>query len=163
MRSLALALAAILPLTAAAQSPAPQPAPAQEWSPPLADAPETPAPESGLDLIERGAGIIFENLLREVQPEMEGMARGLDQTLDRFAPVFNDLATLMDDIGNYQTPERLPNGDILIRRRPDAPPPPPVGNALRDLTRPTPDAPGTPEPAPDATPRPLPSDPPIEL
>ena len=31
---------------------------------------------------------------------------------------------LMDDAKNYQAPERLENGDILIRRRADAPPPP---------------------------------------
>lgn len=141
MRSLALALAALLPLVAAAQAPAP------EWTPPPADPPESQGPESpddGLGLLERGVGSFFENLLRDVQPQMEDMARSLDQTFDRFAPVFDDLAALMDDIGNYQTPERLPNGDILIRRRPDAPPPPPIGNALRDLTRPAPEAPQAP-------------------
>jgi hypothetical protein len=36
------------------------------------------------------------------------------------------LLALMDDIGNYQPPERLPNGDILIRRKPDRPLPPPA-------------------------------------
>lgn len=145
----ALALATALPTPTVAQSPqpAPVPSPQEEWSPPLADDPQETQPESGMDLIERGLGTLFENLLRDVQPQMEEMARGLDDTFNRFAPVFDDLGSLIDDIGNYQTPERLPNGDILIRRLPDAPPPPPI-NSLRDLTRPSPDAPGDDVPAP---------------
>lgn len=148
MRSFALVLSAALPLAAVAQSPAPMPS--EEWSPPPATEPGgATESESGLGLIERGVGTVFENLLRDLQPQMEDMARGLDQTFNRFAPVFDDISTLMDDIGNYGAPERLPNGDILIRRRPDAPPPPPVGNALRDLTRPSP---AVPAPEPDNAP-----------
>jgi hypothetical protein len=30
---------------------------------------------------------------------------------------------MIDDLSAYEMPERLPNGDILIRRRADAPPP----------------------------------------
>lgn len=159
MRSLAFAFALILPLSAAAQTPESAPSPAEPWSPPPADAPQAAEPESGLGLIERGLGTIFEDLLRDVQPQMEEMARGLDETFNRFAPVFDDLASLIDDIGNYRTPERLPNGDIIIRRRPDAPPAPPIGNALRDLTRPDRDAPD----APPVTITPAPSGPSIDL
>ena len=44
-----------------------------------------------------------------------------------YRPVLDKLARLMDDIGNYELPpERLANGDILIRRKAGAPPPPPL-------------------------------------
>jgi hypothetical protein len=31
------------------------------------------------------------------------------------------MGELMDDVTSYELPERLPNGDIIIRRSPDAP------------------------------------------
>lgn len=169
-RLAALLLTVALPMSAAAQ------APAEPWSPPPADPPRGEVPpageptgdaESGSDLIQRGLGTLFENLLRDVQPQMEEMARGLDRTFNRVAPVFDDLGALIDDIGNYQTPERLPNGDIIIRRRPDAPPPP-QADALGDLTRPdtpseTTPPPGTPAPDTPADRPVVPSAPAIEL
>ncbi|WP_162784644.1 hypothetical protein [Paracoccus suum] len=138
--------------------PAPQPpiivVPAPGWqqtAPPppqvriQAPSPTPAPPEAGADLIERGAGILLDNLLTEMQPTFEEMARGLDGVANKFGPALEDLGSLVDDIHNYQTPERLPNGDILIRRRADAPPPP-ASNALRDLTTPQ-DTPGTTPPA----------------
>ncbi|MCQ0971554.1 hypothetical protein MLD63_14105 [Paracoccus sp. TK19116] len=111
------------------------PAMAQDgWTPPLADqAPRVvPEPgaepeaeeERGLDLIERGAGLLFQQLLDDASPHLDRMGRDLSGALSQFAPAMNDLAALVDDIGNYEAPERLENGDILIRRRADAPPPP---------------------------------------
>jgi hypothetical protein len=40
-------------------------------------------------------------------------------------PMARELAALLGDVRNYDPPERLPNGDIIIRRKPGAPPPPP--------------------------------------
>lgn len=60
------------------------------------------------------------------------------------AALIDGLRLLMDQLQSYQSPEVLPNGDIIIRRRPPAnaaPPPEPE----------RPDAP----PSPDNKPRPL--------
>lgn len=145
------------------------------WSPPRADdAPPAEAPgassadageapgDSGAEMIERGVGIILDNLLNEMRPTFDSMARGLDETARKYGPVLEDLATLIDDVGNYQAPERLANGDILIRRRPDAPPPPEIPQSLRDLTTPGGEAPA-PEPDAPAAPQPDPSQPQIDL
>lgn len=145
------------------------------WSPPRADdAPPAEAPgessadageasgDSGAEMIERGVGIILDNLLNEMRPTFDSMARGLDETARKYGPVLEDLATLIDDVGNYQAPERLANGDILIRRRPDAPPPPEIPQSLRDLTTPRGEAP-VPEPDAPAAPQPDPSQPQIDL
>lgn len=70
---------------------------------------------------------LMENMFRRAQPHLEGLARDMGGLMDDYAPVFEDLGRLMDDIGNYDLPpERLPNGDILIRRKAGAPPPPPL-------------------------------------
>jgi hypothetical protein len=82
---------------------------------------EDPAPaDDGFDLMEEGAKLLFEGIMREMAPRLDDMAR----TLQEAEPVLRSLLALVDDLGNYQAPERLPNGDILIRRKPGAPPPP---------------------------------------
>ncbi|MDO5631320.1 MAG: hypothetical protein Q4G22_05710 [Paracoccus sp. (in: a-proteobacteria)] len=129
---------------------APQPAPEPQ--------PETP--DQGIDLIERGAGILLRGLLDELAPQMNAMSRDMTDALALMGPALSDLSVLVDDIGNYQTPERLENGDIIIRRKPGAPPAPPVGEGLRQFTQP--DGPALPAPVvPDL---PLnPDQPPLEL
>lgn len=69
---------------------------------------------------------------QDVEPEPEGpglfergadlMMRGL---LEQLGPLVNDLESAMvvlggvvERLGGYEAPEILPNGDILIRRRP---------------------------------------------
>lgn len=39
---------------------------------------------------------------------------------DRMSPMVEQLKDLVDDMNAYQAPEMLPNGDIIIRRKPDA-------------------------------------------
>ncbi|MDO5648498.1 AAA+ family ATPase [Paracoccus sp. (in: a-proteobacteria)] len=92
------------------------------------------AQDDGFDLIERGLGLLFQNLLDEIGPDLDDAARGLGGAMNRLAPAMQDLGVIMDDIRHYELPQRLDNGDILIRRRPDAPPPPPIGDDLRRLT-----------------------------
>jgi len=63
----------------------------------------------------------------------EGSRLILGGLLEEMGPVLRALEALVDDIAVYELPERLPNGDILIRRAPDAPPPPPDGTLEPDI------------------------------
>lgn len=90
--------------------------------------------ETGLSLMERGARLLMEGLLQEMEPALEG--------LDELAPTLRDfaqemgpaLAELMNEIKDwsaYHPPEVLPNGDIIIRRK--SPPPPDVPQDQIDI------------------------------
>ena len=101
---------------------------------PLATAPvlaqeAEPETDEGFSLMEEGARLIFRDLLNEMGPaldEMEGFAEDVQPALRQFAeemgPALAQLMHLIDEVGYYTPPEVLPNGDIIIRRRDDAPP-----------------------------------------
>ena len=92
---------------------------AQEWSPPGAETetgPESGA-ESGGDIFERGLESFMQNMLKEAEPHLDRLGRDLGETVNSLRPILGDIGTLMDDVKNYQAPERLENGDILIRRK----------------------------------------------
>ncbi len=139
MKPLLTALFLALPLTAVAQ----------DYEPPAAT--EAPRPDEGQrdlgddiggdlgGILERGAESFFEDLLNDLEPQMDIIGRKLGSRMEALGPVFDDLGNLMDDIRNYQAPERLENGDILIRRKPGAPPPPVVSEKFQDLTKPAPE------------------------
>lgn len=112
---------------------------AQAWSPPSAESADPGADSEGGGLLERGMENFMQNMLKEAEPHLERLRRDLGDTVDSLRPLMGDIGNLMDDVKNYQAPERLENGDILIRRRADAPPPPVVGNSLRELLRPAPE------------------------
>lgn len=86
---------------------------------------EPEVPDIG-ETLDGSLDTIFDNLFRRAEPHLQGLAQELHGTFSELAPAFRELGGLIDDIGNYEPPERLPNGDILIRRRADAPPPPPL-------------------------------------
>jgi hypothetical protein len=94
--------------------------------------PEQPAePDSGLSLMERGAQMFFEGLMREVEPtlrDLEGVMREMEPALkdfvDKMGPALTTLLGKVDDLANYDPPEMLPNGDIILRRKPAVPPAP---------------------------------------
>ena len=148
---LAAALAAPLALpqgaTAQVVTPAPQTAPQPEtpFEMPRADDPPPGAPSDPLRFpdIQRAPGEapspldeLMNNMLRRAQPHLEDLARDMGGLVNDYAPVFEELGRLMDDIGNYELPpERLPNGDILIRRKAGAPPPPPLEELPNFLPR----------------------------
>jgi len=73
----------------------------------------------GLDLLSEGARTIMEGLLDEMRPMLEEAQPFFEEEV---APFFANLWALIDDVTSYEMPERLPNGDIIIRRSPDAPP-----------------------------------------
>lgn len=88
----------------------PAPAPAQDTQ---SDAQE------GLSLMERGMKLLFEGLMSEMEPALGEMAEAMKQ----LEPMARDLAAMIGDVRNYEAPVQLPNGDIIIRRKPGAPPP----------------------------------------
>ena len=73
----------------------------------------------GLDLLGQGSRMILEGLLDEMRPMMEEVRPFLEEEL---VPLLERMGEVVDDLSYYELPERLPNGDILIRRSPDAPP-----------------------------------------
>lgn len=84
--------------------------------------PEEPGTERSL--MEEGARMFLEGILREMEPalrDLEGMAGEIEPALRDFAqemgPAFADLLGKVDDLSNYHMPEMLPNGDIIIRRK----------------------------------------------
>lgn len=91
-------------------------------SPLPALAQETPAPEAeaedGPSLMERGLALFFEGFQQELEPALEGMGDALTE----MKPAMDSMMGMIDDMTNYQMPEMLENGDIIIRRKPDAPP-----------------------------------------
>ena len=90
MRRAALILAAALATVVAG------PAAAQEVEP------------EGRGLVERGAEMVMRGLLQEMAPAIDDLERTM---------------TLLDGvigrIEEYEAPEMLPNGDIIIRRKPE--------------------------------------------
>ena len=48
-------------------------------------------------------------------------AGGNDRAKQIMRRLLSDLYRLIDDFDAYEMPERLPNGDIIIRRKPPAP------------------------------------------
>lgn len=78
----------------------------------------------GLSLFGEGARMILEGLRDEMEPMLEEMRPFFEEEM---LPFLQSLSGLIDDLAAYEMPERLPNGDIIIRRRPDATPLPEIG------------------------------------
>jgi len=80
--------------------------------------------DNGLTLMERGAQMFFEGIMREMEPAMkdlEGLAERMGPEVKRFVdemgPAFADLMEKIDDFSAYHPPELLPNGDIILRKK----------------------------------------------
>lgn len=67
--------------------------------------------QDGLSLLEQGARLFFRGLADEMEPALKGLAENIE-------PAMRELLGLIDDFDAYEMPERLPNGDIIIRRKP---------------------------------------------
>lgn len=87
---------------------------------------------SGLSLMERGAQMFLEGILKEMEPAVEDlqdladdMGPALRQFADDMGPKLSELLGEVEDWSVYMPPEVLPNGDIIIRRKPDHPMTPP--------------------------------------
>ena len=97
-------------------------------APPLAAQEE----DRGLSLMERGAQLFLEGILREMEPAIEefgGLAEEVAPALRLFAqemgPKLAEILEEVEDWSRYEAPEMLPNGDIIIRRKPEPPAPSP--------------------------------------
>lgn len=76
--------------------------------------------EDGFSLMERGLRLLFEGLIEDMEPALDEMAKAMQE----LEPMVRQLAELIGDVQYYDPPERLDNGDIIIRRKLGAPPPP---------------------------------------
>lgn len=80
--------------------------------------------DRGLSLMEEGARLFLEGIMREMEPaidELEKFADEVEPKLKDFAeqmgPALRDLMGEVKDWSVYHPPEILPNGDIIIRRK----------------------------------------------
>lgn len=93
---------------------------------PLA-AQEAEVPEDmseGFSLMKEGAKLLLRGLMSEMEPAIDDLKSMTDEmaTLgETMGPALIALMAQIDDIRHYETPEVLPNGDIIIRRNSDAP------------------------------------------
>ena len=84
--------------------------------------------EEGFSLMEEGAKLLFRGIMTEMEPAIDdfsGLAGELEPALEMLAsemgPALLELVQTLDSVRYYEAPEILPNGDIIIRRSPDAP------------------------------------------
>ena len=85
--------------------------------------------DSGLSLMERGAQMFMEGILKEMEPaidEFTGLAEEMGPALKNFAeqmgPKLGEIFDQVEDWSVYEAPEILPNGDIIIKRKPGTQP-----------------------------------------
>ena len=91
-------------------------------APAFAQEAEAPGAEEGFSLLEEGAKIILRSLIDEVEPALRDMQDEFGQAMEEMGPLLRELSEMIGDIQNYEAPEKLPNGDIIIRRKPPADP-----------------------------------------
>jgi len=101
----------------------------QTLNAPAGAATGTPGQAEGFDLMGRGADLIMRGIVDEMGPAIDqfgAMAADIGPAMDALTTEMGlalaELYRQIDNIRYYQAPEILANGDILIRRRPDAPP-----------------------------------------
>ncbi len=90
-------------------------------SPLTAQEAEEPSVSEGFNLMEEGAKLLLRGLMAEMEPAIDEMGEAMEMLGDEMGPAFAQLLAKIDDMRNYQAPEILPNGDIIIRRREEAP------------------------------------------
>lgn len=78
--------------------------------------PVTAQDDEGSSMMERGAQEFLEGLLKEMEPAWNEM----QSFMDEMGPSMIELMDQVKDWSAYDAPEVLENGDIIIRRKPDA-------------------------------------------
>ncbi|WP_299982327.1 hypothetical protein [uncultured Ruegeria sp.] len=81
--------------------------------------------DSSKSLMEQGAELFLEGLRQEMEPaikDLRGFAEQFGPALQSFmqemGPALAELAAQVQDWSAYEVPEMLPNGDIIIRKKP---------------------------------------------
>ncbi len=60
----------------------------------------------------------WEDLRKGLEELSEDTQKFFENWVDELGPLLNSLRDKIDDLGEYEPPEVLPNGDIIIRRKP---------------------------------------------
>ena len=95
----------------------------------FATVPLVPAPafaqeaqaEQEFSLWDWGMSWFGGTLPQDLAPALGDLQALADKFGPAVAPALEKLTSLADDMTNYELPEMLENGDILIRRKPEAP------------------------------------------
>ncbi|MHA6262744.1 hypothetical protein ACXYMO_06045 [Arenibacterium sp. CAU 1754] len=110
---------------------------------PAAHAEDEEADPNGRSLMEQGMELFFEGLREEMSPALKDLQSWSEQFgpqmrsfFEEMGPAFGEILNEVKDWSRYEAPEILPNGDIIIRRKPEEKP--------RPETDPEPDAPAGP-------------------
>lgn len=107
---------------------------------------DPPPAEEEPGFLERGAERLLRDFFDEMRPaldEAEQAFREMEPTLRAMLPMMRELAEMVGDIDEYHMPEKLPNGDIILRRRtPDEMERAPEPERIPDGPSPQPGLPG---------------------
>ncbi len=81
--------------------------------------------DTGKSLMERGAELFFEGLRKEMEPTLDDLRDLAEQFgpamlsfFEEMGPALAEMTKEIQDWSVYEAPEILPNGDIIIRRKP---------------------------------------------
>jgi hypothetical protein len=87
------------------------------------------AEKDGFSLMEEGAKLFLRGMMEEAEPALDELRRfaeemqpAMRQFVEEMGPALNELMGKIDDLSNYEPPEMLPNGDIILRRKVPMPP-----------------------------------------
>lgn len=96
--------------------------------------------DDGVNLMEEGAKLLLRGLMTEMEPAIadlrdlaDEMEPAMRDMMAEMGPALADMINKIDDFRNYDAPEILPNGDIIMRRRAEAPEFTPVPQTEIDL------------------------------
>lgn len=91
-------------------------------------APAQSVPEPGYSQMEKGAQMFLDGMMREMAPALEslsGLAEKMGPAMRGFAkemgPALGEILDRVEDWSDYEPPQMLPNGDIIIKRKPEPP------------------------------------------
>jgi hypothetical protein len=76
--------------------------------------------DRGLSLMQRGAQLFMEGIMRELEPALDGfedLGPALRGFAEEMGPALAELLSQVEDWSRYHPPEILPNGDIILRRK----------------------------------------------
>ncbi|PCH92652.1 MAG: hypothetical protein COB84_10330 [Rhodobacteraceae bacterium] len=65
----------------------------------------------------------WEDLRKGLELLSKDTQKFFESWVDDIGPLLNSLRDKVDDLGHYAPPEVLPNGDIILRRKPEKPAP----------------------------------------